>query len=132
ANADGSVIVGFTSDATGAFQCFRWTKASGTQVLSAPAPDLYCEVFDTNAGGAIVVGRSGSPDALAARDGGRAITWDAARGTRPLDAVLKTQGAALDRWSLARASAVSADGKTVVGWGKDPAGQIEAWIARLD
>jgi hypothetical protein len=35
--------------------------------------------------------------------------------------------AALNGWRLEIASAVSGDGRTIAGWGMNPAGQYEAW-----
>ncbi|MEO8197230.1 MAG: hypothetical protein ABI689_10945 [Thermoanaerobaculia bacterium] len=40
-------------------------------------------------------------------------------------------GADMAGWDLELAKAVSADGLTVVGWGYNPAGGQEAWIANL-
>jgi hypothetical protein len=37
----------------------------------------------------------------------------------------------LTGWGLTNATAVSADGYTVVGYGSNPNGQTEAWIADL-
>jgi len=39
--------------------------------------------------------------------------------------------AALTGWSLQIATAVSADGRTVVGYGTDPSGNTQAWLAYL-
>src|SRR5262249_29619862 len=41
------------------------------------------------------------------------------------------QGHDLTGWTLNLASAISADGRTIVGLGRNPAGQLEAWVARL-
>ena len=38
----------------------------------------------------------------------------------------------LTGWTLTQASGISADGRTIVGFGRNPRGQTEAWIAHLD
>jgi hypothetical protein len=40
--------------------------------------------------------------------------------------------ASLTGWSLDYASAISANGQVVIGYGTNPSGDREAWIARLD
>jgi len=34
-------------------------------------------------------------------------------------------------WTLTRATAVSDDGRSIVGYGTNPGGQVEAWLLRL-
>jgi hypothetical protein len=52
---------------------------------------------------------------------------------RSLQQVLTNDyGLDLTGWSLNRANAISADGLTVVGFGTNPNGLTEAWIASLD
>ena len=41
-------------------------------------------------------------------------------------------GSSLTGWTLTTASAVSADGTTIVGYGSNADGDTEAWMARLD
>ena len=40
-------------------------------------------------------------------------------------------GSEMAGWNLEQAIAVSADGLTVTGWGFNPAGDEEAWVAHL-
>jgi len=37
----------------------------------------------------------------------------------------------MDGWDLEQATAISADGLTVIGWGYGPDGGEEAWLAHL-
>jgi uncharacterized membrane protein len=82
--------------------------------------------------GSVVVGigYTGAPAYL----GLEAFIWDATNGMRNLKSVLATDfglGAALTGWTLASAEGVSADGLTIVGFGVNPSGGIEAWVADL-
>jgi hypothetical protein len=110
--ADGSVIVG-GSESTAA----RWTAPDGFETLG-----LDGLATDTSADGSVIVGDT---------DSGGAFFW------RQQPASLKTMlsqlyGQALAGWTLTAASGISDDGRTIVGWGTNPLGQEEGWIARLD
>ena len=61
-----------------------------------------------------------------------AFIWDSAHGMRNLQSVLAgSYGLDLTGWSLKKAAGISADGNTIVGYGTDPAGKTEAWLAVL-
>jgi hypothetical protein len=77
--------------------------------------------------GSIVVGESssGTPNG--------AFIWELGTGMRSLAEVLQNDfGLNLNGWVLWSAKGISSDGKTIVGSGKNPIGQTEAWIAYLD
>jgi hypothetical protein len=75
-----------------------------------------------SADGSVIVGGSGE-----------AFIWDPLNGMRSLKAVLESDyGLDLTGWILQYAEDVSADGHTVVGWGLNPDGQSEGWVAQLD
>jgi uncharacterized membrane protein len=58
--------------------------------------------------------------------------WDEARGMRELDDVLRLDyGLDLSGWTLNNATGISDDGTTIIGDGRNPAGQNEAWRAVL-
>ena len=58
--------------------------------------------------------------------------WDSFRGMRNLREVLIEQGVSnVVDWTLKDATAISADGQTIVGSGTNPNGDLEAWIATL-
>jgi probable HAF family extracellular repeat protein len=79
-----------------------------------------------SADGQVVVG-----SALGRDDASRAFLWTAADGMQALQEVLARElSADLRGWVLTDALAVSADGRTVVGAGRNPRGETEAWMAR--
>ncbi|MGE0696738.1 MAG: FG-GAP-like repeat-containing protein [Pirellulales bacterium] len=123
-SADGSVIVGYGTTAT-ADRAFRWTSGGGMQNLgdlSGGTNTSYA--FGVSADGSVVVGKSGS--AL----GDEAFYWTAAGGMQNLRELLIVGGATgLSGWTLHDAIGVSEDGRTVVGFGTNPSGDKEAWVA---
>lgn len=63
-----------------------------------------------------------------------AFVWDAWHGTRSLQQVLTHEfglGGDLQGWRLENAFGISADGSTIVGEGRNPQGQQEAWRAEI-
>jgi hypothetical protein len=61
-----------------------------------------------------------------------AFIWDAPHGMRSLHEVLTNNyGLDLTGWQLSAAGGISSDGATIVGYGINPAGMTEAWIANL-
>jgi len=60
-----------------------------------------------------------------------AFVWDADRGMRSLATILAQAGANPGGWSLEAPQALSHDGRSLVGNGKNPQGLQEAWFARL-
>ncbi len=58
--------------------------------------------------------------------------WDMTQGVRSLRAVLVDDcGLDLGDWTLERATGISADGLTIVGYGTNPDGVTEGWIATI-
>jgi uncharacterized membrane protein len=59
-----------------------------------------------------------------------AFMWDEDHGMRSVQSVLENEfGLDLTGWHLASALDVSQDGRTIVGWGYNPDGYQEAWVA---
>lgn len=127
-SADGLVVVGISDSASGA-QAFRWTQSGGLIGLGFLPAGMQSEAFGASANGSIVVGR----DLVGPVGHGeeRAFLWDTTEGMRDLKEVLIGQGDDLTGWTLIEALAVSADGISIVGRGINPAGQEEAWLARI-
>jgi probable HAF family extracellular repeat protein len=126
-SADGTVIVGQSLTAAGNSEAFRWTAAGGMVGLGdLPGGPFNSQAHGISGDGTLVVGTS------ITAQGQEAFLWDQAHGMRRLHDVL-TQDFGLDLtgWWLEDARAISADGRTIVGTGFNPAHVAEAWIAHL-
>jgi uncharacterized membrane protein len=81
-----------------------------------------------SADGSTIAGQSHGESGL------EAFIWDPAHGMRSIRQLLTSQsdpGKNLRGWKLRAATAVSRDGSMVAGWGINPDGNREAWIARV-
>jgi probable HAF family extracellular repeat protein len=126
-SADGSVIVGQTN----ANEAFRWTESGGMVGLGdLPGFAFYSVANAVSADGSIVVGVS-QDDPTRYDTNDHAFIWDELNGIRNLKDVLTDKGLDLSEWELMSATGVSADGRTIVGHGVNPAGDYEGWIAYL-
>lgn len=124
-SADGSVVVG-VSRSSG--KAFRWSEKTGMVDLGALPGGAQSCAFGVSADGSFIVGQADSAS------GTEAFVWDAAHGMRGVRHLLSREGnrgAELRKWKLRSATAVSRDGSTIVGFGTNPGGNHEAWIARL-
>lgn len=123
ANFDGSAIVG-SSDKRG----FLWTQAGGFVDLGEYPGQVFPES---------TVATGVSDDALtvvglkAPGFAGKAWIWRQALGLVDLETYLIGQGVNLTGWSLRAATGISGNGNVIAGWGVNPGGQIEGWIAHL-
>ncbi len=118
---DGSVIIG-ENHYDDFYRPFRWTETTGMIELEAPAGtqgDYFAS--DVSADGSVIVG--------SAYGGQRAAIWTAAYGSRYLlDLLQDDYGLDLSGWQLRNASGISADGKTIAGYGTDPDGNLMGWL----
>jgi probable HAF family extracellular repeat protein len=128
-SADGAVVVGFgnLNEATGTTEAFRWTSGGGMVGLGdLPGGPLNSNTWDVSADGSVVVGYGNTAS------GEEAVRWTAGDGMQNLRDLLIAGGATgLTGWTLTQATGVSADGLTIVGIGRNPAGNEEAWIATV-
>jgi len=127
-STDGSVVVGMSRSSVVPWPTpYRWTAAEGMIGLGCLPGYTVCYPFGVSDDGSCVVGlaepRFPGPT--------EAFIWQDSIGMRPLAAYLAERfGFDLSGWSLHAASDISADGLTIVGWGQNPSGDIEAWIVR--
>ena len=124
-SADGSVIVGQGTAAEG-MEAFRWEGGSMIGLGDLSDGNYRSHARGVSADGSVIVGDSDSGS------GAEAFIWDDVNGMRSLrDVLTGDYGLDLTGWTLQDASAVSDDGTVVVGYGRNPGGVVEAWIARL-
>ncbi len=121
-SADGSVSIGYANGPDGAVPV-RWIDEGEAQPLCDGPFATGDEARGISGDGHIVVGKTKSLGAF---------IWDEVHGMRSLQTVLVDEyglGNELDGWQLSAAHAISLDGTTIVGTGRDPAGNTEAWRA---
>ena len=126
-SADGSVIVGVGVDTTGVV-AIRWTQATGMVSIGDLPGDLVSgRANGVSADGSVVVGQGYTAGNF------HAFIWTAGTGMQNLrDVLVNDLGLTnLTDWRLDVALAISADGLTVVGYGRDPNAQFVAWRAHL-
>jgi probable HAF family extracellular repeat protein len=125
-SADGSVVVGSSSAQLGG-EAFRWTADTGMVGLGELPDGLGSFAWAVSGDGSVVVGRAALPGDF------EPFLWDEAGGMRSFTAELVALGLGLDLagWDLEVAHAASYDGETIVGWGYNPAGDQEAFVAYL-
>lgn len=124
-SGDGSVVVGYSKSDSG-WEAFRWTSEDGMVGLGDLAGgEFYSIAHDVSADGSVVVGMGESSS------WGEAFRWTSSGGMKSVASILTAAGVDLTSWRLTSATGVSADGYTIVGYGNNPDGNTEAWIADL-
>jgi probable HAF family extracellular repeat protein len=114
-SADGQVVIGWLNGAA------RWTEQTGWVSLGDPTADAYA----VNGDGSVIVGHYNSPD-------GALFFWTPTTGIVNLRRHLLDQGLTqLQGWTLEEATDISDDGRTILGYGTNPRGETEAWIATI-
>jgi probable HAF family extracellular repeat protein len=129
-SGDGTVIVGAGASPL-SFHAFRWTAAGGAIALGTFDPgNPGSSAAAVSADGRVIVGMGSGVNA----DGnGEAFVWFPGRGILDLRKYLLDHGlGAVQGWRLSEATGVSDDGRTLLGWGIDPAGARSAWLAHID
>lgn len=128
-SADGSVVVGY-SDITGNsnFHAFRWTGGVMSDLGTLVGTDSIFALA-VSADGNVVVGGSFT----AGNAPYHAFRWTQVDGMQDVATWLAAAGVTLPvGWTLEYATGVSSDGSVLVGYGTNPAGNAEAWLARAD
>ena len=125
-SADGGTVVGQSSVGNTPWEAFRWTEAGGIEGLGNLNSGSFggSEAFGVSGDGSVVVGMGPNANAYVA------FIWDEEHGMRELAQILTDElGLDLTGWTLNRATDISADGSVIVGWGTNPNGDSESWIA---
>jgi probable HAF family extracellular repeat protein len=127
-NTDGSVVVGGSTTANNIHnsEAFRWTQNRGMVGLSYLSGHNYSNPGAVNGDGSVVVGCSGLNGNC-----DQAFLWTAVDGMKSVQALLSAEGVSTAGWTLTSAQGVSADGQVIVGYGVDPNGRTQSWIAKL-
>lgn len=134
----GDVVVGWghTTFHPIEYRVFRWTRESGKMTeLGALPGHFHAKAADVSMFGEYVVGWS-SPDLSGTER--RPFIWDETNGMRDVVELLENAGVDLSDWkdgsgrTWMEATGVSADGKTIVGFGRRFTDDVRrGWIAEL-
>jgi len=125
-SSDGAVVVGYGDTSSGNDHAFRWTGASGMADLGVLSGGTFSRANAVSGDGKVVVG---SADDSAGNSA--AFRWTQSAGMQSVVQWLTTAHVSVPiNWSLSNATATNADGTVVVGYGDNPDGTTEAWIAR--
>jgi probable HAF family extracellular repeat protein len=119
-SSDGNVVVGYGYGLLADPRAFRWTPETGMAHLNFQVAEAV------TGNGRTIVGSS-----QGAFGGTAAVIWNAESGIRDLREFLIDEhdlAQALAGWQLTSALDISADGRTIVGLGENPAGYREAWV----
>ena len=129
----GAVIVGASRSSNAPFggqraEAFRWSSATGMVGLGdLPGGDFNSFANGCSADGNVVVGGSNTAAGQA-----EAYLWAPRFGMVRLEDHLVSLGVTnVADWTLENAHGISADGTVIVGYGRNPAGNLEPWIARI-
>jgi cysteine-rich repeat protein/probable HAF family extracellular repeat protein len=131
-SADGSIIIGCLNHRDNDSFVFRWTTEGGSVFLDGlcPGTQHFSAPHDISADGSTSVGRRCRPLYTCGDiDGMEAFIANEAIGAPRLSKVLAKLGIDLTGWHLHTAWGLSADGRTIVGYGTNPDGRREAWLA---
>lgn len=123
-SADGATVVGASVSGAGPLEAFRWDAANGMQALGdLPGSVFLSSARSVSGDGRFVVG------AGQAADGRFAVLWDETNTIQRIDELLVSLGVDLTGWTLQSAEEISADGRTIVGTGINPQGELDSWLA---
>jgi probable HAF family extracellular repeat protein len=129
-SGDGRYVVGSATAVSGPL-AFRWDDPLAGGAGMGSLGDLPGGIDDSSAravsyDGRVVVGEGvGAPGIL------EVFVWTESTGCVSLHDVLAGFGLDFTGWTMMTVTDSSADGRTIVGWGIDPDGNQEGWVAYL-
>lgn len=104
----------------------RWVDAGSIQGLGFLYEACSTEAYDVSGDGKIIVGTSGSSIGL------QAFLWEEENEMQNLNELLPNEyGLDISGWILQKATGISDDGTKIVGYGINPDGFTEGWIASI-
>ena len=114
-SSDGQVIAGQSNGLA-----FRWTESDGMSSLGLLPGATTASATAVSGDGSVILGYT--DNAL--------FAWDALSGMRDLQTMLALDfGLNLTGWILTDAFGLSHDGRVCAGWGINPQGMVEGWVA---
>ncbi|MEZ4282160.1 MAG: pentapeptide repeat-containing protein [Myxococcota bacterium] len=123
-SSDGSMVLGHAIDSLNQTSSWIWDAAQGFRFIpAAPGSGQGLWTNSISEDGSTIVGT------YAGSGFDQAFVWDETNGTQSLHALLFGLGADVTGWLLTSADGISADGRSIVGQGINPAGETEAFLA---
>lgn len=117
----------------GLSQSMVWTQAGGWESLGSLAGYQQSGEAGISVDGSLVFGQVFNYDSVTSTFTNEGMVWDRAHGMRfAKDWLTQDYGIDLAGWTLQYVSGVSDDNKVVVGYGINPNGNTEAWMANLN
>lgn len=117
-SADGRVVVGEGYQTAAGSEAWRWTEETGVQPIGCLGDGIQCGpafAFGLSDDGNVILGASGLGFER------KATIWTSDGGLQWLSDYLATQDVVVpEGWQLMSGGGVSADGKTLSGWGLSP------------
>lgn len=124
ASSNGETVVG-TTYLEGDYVAMRWTRSGGMESLGLPEGDWgWGYAVGVSANGQSVVGWLQT----ASEYDDVAFLWTASEGIRTLASVFDELALEHEGWSFEQATAISDDGRTIVGTGINPSGHYEGFL----
>lgn len=125
-SADGLVAVGWGESSDGT-EAFHWSAGEGMIGLGdLPGGIFHSEAWGASSDGSIIVGRATTAS------GAEAFMWTTDLGVVSLQGLLADDfGLNVAGWELLVATDISPDGLAITGYGTNPSGNREAWLARI-
>jgi probable HAF family extracellular repeat protein len=121
---DGLAVVGDVLDA-GRRKAFLWTSLGGMEEIVDSNPMVNRHKGNAVNGDGTVIGGSRGYGAI-----DEAFIWTRLDGVRSVSSILTNDyGLNIDGWELSTVTGISDDGDVITGFGFDPQGQQQAWVA---